>query len=224
MLNAKKLIISVFLILIAFPSFAAASSLQDGLSYYNGQLNNIEQEIKKTDDRSKLIELVREENKLAAYQRAYEKAIESAYGTNSYQNSNSYQVNYNSALPYINLYKAAAERYGIDWALLAAVHDVETSFSTHPTMVSSAGALGPMQFMPGTWAYYGVDADGDGKADPFSLADAIYSAANYLSASGAAEGNIKQALFAYNHSIDYGLEVMAKADKYRLEVFNNEDK
>lgn len=48
-------------------------------------------------------------------------------------------------------YLAAEKAYGVDWYYLAAIHFVETGFSTHPTMVSSVGAQGHMQFMPCTW-------------------------------------------------------------------------
>ncbi|MFP3471814.1 lytic murein transglycosylase, partial [Micrococcus sp. SIMBA_144] len=47
---------------------------------------------------------------------------------------------------------------------------------------------------------YGVDANGDGKADPYDLEDAIFSTANYLSANGASKGDIEGAVYAYNHA------------------------
>ena len=59
---------------------------------------------------------------------------------------------------------------------------------------SSAGAIGWTQFMPSTWRKYGVDADGDGRADPITAADAIFSAANYLRASGAPAGLASRAV------------------------------
>ncbi len=61
---------------------------------------------------------------------------------------------------------------------------------------------------------YGVDADGDGKADPYNLKDAIFSTANYLRANGAAEGRYKEAVFAYNHSQVYVEKVLGLADRY----------
>jgi hypothetical protein len=70
-----------------------------------------------------------------------------------------------------------------------------------------------MQFLPSTWLRYGVDADGDGRADPASPVDAIYSAANYLRASGA-PGDWYAAVFAYNHSSSYVEEVLAGAKRF----------
>lgn len=61
---------------------------------------------------------------------------------------------------------------------------------------------------------YGVDGDGDGKADPNDLEDAIFAAAKYLAANGAAEGRIREAVFAYNHADWYVEEVLGFADSY----------
>ncbi len=110
----------------------------------------------------------------------------------------------------IDIYEQAAARYGIDWKLLASIHRVETIFSNSSAMQSSVGAIGPFQFMPKTWVGWGyeggtslgdiehdgidvtdpeaiekygglgVDADGDGKADPTSLVDSAHTAAKYL--------------------------------------------
>ena len=71
-----------------------------------------------------------------------------------------------------------------------------------------------MQFLAGTWATYGVDGDGDGKADRWDPADAIMGAANYLRASGA-PGDYRRAIFAYNHADWYVEEVERWAAKYR---------
>ena len=87
--------------------------------------------------------------------------------------------------------------YGIDWRVLAAINLVETGLGTN-THVSSAGAVGWMQFMPATWRAYGRDASGDGIADPYDPYDAIYSAANYLEAAGA-RTDIARAM-PYNHA------------------------
>jgi hypothetical protein len=67
-----------------------------------------------------------------------------------------------------------------------------------------------MQFMPETWAGYGVDANGDGVADPYDPEDAIFAAANYLRASGA-PGDWYNAIFAYNHADWYVADVLADA-------------
>lgn len=101
---------------------------------------------------------------------------------------------------YIGLYKDAASQYGVPWQILAAVHYVESGASGSTERSSYAGAQGPMQFMPGTWRAYGVDANGDGVAEATNVNDAIYGAANLLAAGGAADGNVDAALFNYNHA------------------------
>ncbi|OAT82555.1 hypothetical protein A6P54_08390 [Bacillus sp. MKU004] len=152
---------------------------------------------------------------------------------------------------YLPIYKAAEKEYGVPWNLLAAHHRVETKFSTMDSLVSPVGAEGHMQFMPCTfvgWSHpscsdlgkgdipekqktdpaiiekyggYGVDANGDGVADPFQIEDAVFSAANYLARNGAAEGEIEQAVFAYNHSDEYVDDVLYYAEKYIEEPKGN---
>ncbi len=63
---------------------------------------------------------------------------------------------------------------------------------------------------------YGVDANGDGIADPYDIEDAVFSAANYLSKNGAAQGDIKQAVFKYNHSDEYVEKVL-----YYFNLYND---
>jgi len=81
---------------------------------------------------------------------------------------------------------------------------------------SSAGAQGLMQFMPRTFAAYGVDGNNDGRRDIHNDADSIYSAANYLTASGVTRGTqgVLKALWAYNHSISYRNDVLYYAWSY----------
>jgi murein DD-endopeptidase MepM/ murein hydrolase activator NlpD len=107
------------------------------------------------------------------------------------------------------VYRAAAARYGVRWEVLAAINAVETDFG-RAMAVSSAGAVGWMQFMPATWAVYGVDADADGRLDPEDPVDAIFAAARYLAAAGAAT-DLPGALFAYNHADWYVTAVLARA-------------
>ena len=78
---------------------------------------------------------------------------------------------------------------------------------------SSAGAIGWMQFMPSTWERWGVDADGDGIANPWSPEDAIAAAARYLAASGGAS-DISRAVFSYNHAQWYVDEVLQLAQSF----------
>ena len=115
----------------------------------------------------------------------------------------------------VPIYQRAAAVYGLGPqgpSVLAAINEIETAFGTNLN-VSSAGALGWMQFMPPTWAAYGVDADGDGASDPYDPEDAIHAAANYLSASGA-PGDWYRAIYAYNHADWYVADVLAGAACY----------
>ncbi|MGF9979102.1 peptidoglycan DD-metalloendopeptidase family protein [Viridibacillus arvi] len=148
---------------------------------------------------------------------------------------------------YMKYYLAGQTKFGVDWYYLAAIHKVETQFSTIDIMVSSVGAVGHMQFMPCTWlgwnyqgcgglgnlssgkeiltnvafikqyGGYGVDADGDGKADPWNMADAIMSAAKYLAANGF-KNNIDKAVRRYNHSDIYVADVKRYAAQYKAEA------
>ncbi|MFT4035791.1 MAG: lytic murein transglycosylase [Patulibacter sp.] len=109
------------------------------------------------------------------------------------------------------IYQAAGSEYGIRWEVLAAINRIETAYGTNLN-ISSAGALGWMQFMPATWDSYGVDANGDGEKDPFNPADAIFAAARYLKAAGGDE-DLRKAIFAYNHADWYVDDVMDNASK-----------
>ncbi|QKE85114.1 peptidoglycan DD-metalloendopeptidase family protein [Arthrobacter sp. NEB 688] len=113
------------------------------------------------------------------------------------------------------LYVDAGTRYGLPWTLLAGIGMEETRHGA-TTATSSAGARGLMQFMPATWAVYGVDGDGDGRARIDDDADSVHSAAHYLSRSGAREGQpgIRRALFAYNHADWYVADVLSYAHAY----------
>jgi soluble lytic murein transglycosylase-like protein len=94
----------------------------------------------------------------------------------------------------MSYYKEAEEAFGVQWQYLAAINLVETRMGRIRGL-SSAGAQGPMQFMPPTWAMYG-------KGDVNDAHDAILGAARYLKAAGA-PGNMQKALFAYNHAQAY---------------------
>jgi soluble lytic murein transglycosylase-like protein len=107
------------------------------------------------------------------------------------------------------IYKAASAQYGVPWQVLAAINEVETDYGTDLS-VSTAGAVGWMQFMPETWLQYGVDAVNAGYADPYNPIDAIFAAARYLRAAGASS-NLTEAIFAYNHSQAYVQSVLLRA-------------
>ena len=107
------------------------------------------------------------------------------------------------------VYQAAGIEYGVRWEVLAAINEIETDYGRNLN-VSSAGALGWMQFMPATWRQYGVDANRDGLKDPFNPVDAIFAAARYLRAAGA-ETDIRKAIFAYNHADWYVDSVLMRA-------------
>lgn len=125
---------------------------------------------------------------------------------------------------YLSLYMAAARRYRLDWAVLAAVGKVECNHGrdpdpscTHVGAVNRAGAGGPAQFLAASWRAFGVDGNRDGVANRWDPADAIFSMANYLRASGAPE-DYRHALFAYNHSWQYVAEVEHWVAVYRADV------
>ena len=142
---------------------------------------------------------------------------------------------------YLVLYQQAAARFGIDWAVLAAVGKVECDHGrlqapgcNPPGTVNRAGATGPMQFLGPTWRAgtplmsvpavgpptittgegYATDGDGDGLADVWNPADAIAGAARLLRANGA-PADYRRALLAYNPSASYVERVLAQADEYR---------
>jgi hypothetical protein len=107
------------------------------------------------------------------------------------------------------IYKAAAVQYGVPWQILAAINEIETDYGSDLS-VSTAGAVGWMQFMPSTWLQYGVDALNAGYADPYNPVDAVFAAARYLRAAGAAT-NLHAAIFSYNHSEEYVESVLLRA-------------
>lgn len=112
-------------------------------------------------------------------------------------------------------YEAAGRKYGIPWQLLAGV-GMEETHHWRIQAVSSAGAMGPMQFTPPTWIDYGVDGDGDGSADILDVEDAIHSAANMLAKNGAttdADG-VRAAVRRYNNAEWYVNDVLYYAWQY----------
>jgi murein DD-endopeptidase MepM/ murein hydrolase activator NlpD len=135
------------------------------------------------------------------------------------------------------IYQAAGTQYGVPWQILAAINEIETDYGRNLS-VSTAGAVGWMQFIPSTWKRYGVDANNDGVKDPYNPVDAIFSAARYLHAAGATDTflapttkdpsspdaqraaaaqakqtdqSLRQAIFAYNHAGWYVDSVLLRA-------------
>lgn len=143
---------------------------------------------------------------------------------------------------YIPIYQEAGEKYGVEWILIAAIHKVETNFSQN-LAVSSAGAIGHTQFMKCTWLSwrypncssapesvytnvsiinkyggYGVDGNGNGKADPWELEDSIYATAKYLSANmtgNTLEEKMRNAIYAYNHADWYVERVLTYYEMFK---------
>jgi membrane-bound lytic murein transglycosylase B len=107
-------------------------------------------------------------------------------------------------------YRGAERRFGVPWHVLAAVNFVESAFGRVRSS-STAGAQGPMQFLPATWQAYGLGGD---VHDPH---DAILGAANYLRANGAPR-DLERALLAYNHSPLYVDAVLRYARRMRADV------
>jgi soluble lytic murein transglycosylase-like protein len=127
-----------------------------------------------------------------------------------------YLVNPHYTLPYANaaplsalrsFYLEAQQRYGVDASYLASINFIESKFG-RVNGPSSAGAVGPMQFLPSTWTEYG---QGGNINDPH---DAILAAARYLQRNGAPY-NMRNAIWHYNNSFDYVDSVEAFARAYR---------
>jgi membrane-bound lytic murein transglycosylase B len=117
---------------------------------------------------------------------------------------------------FFRLYRAAAPTCpGLSWTVLAAIGQVESGHG-RDVSTSYAGAMGPMQFLPATFAVYAVDGNHDGTLDIMDPADAIFTAARYLCANGAGAGgqSLYQAIWNYNHADWYVQMVLALAQQY----------
>jgi hypothetical protein len=113
---------------------------------------------------------------------------------------------------FASLYLESQADTGTPWELIAAVHKVETNQAGNTDRTSSAGATGPMQFLPATFDSYAMP----GYPDVTSVQDAILAAGRYLAANGAARGDYSDAVYHYNHSWDYVDRVLAIADNLGL--------
>lgn len=124
---------------------------------------------------------------------------------------------------YLSEYQEAGEKYGLDWAFVAAIGWQETQHGAggeRNTCVNSfAGAQGPMQFMPATWESQRQDGNGDGEKDVCYYEDAIHGAAYYLRNLGAPEDYHGAACGYYgacaDQHADYANEVMATYERYK---------
>lgn len=122
---------------------------------------------------------------------------------------------------YLELFQESARLYcpGLSWTVLAAIGQIESGDRMNPG-VSSAGALGPMQFLPSTWARWGITAFGEtGPPNIMDPYDAVPAAARYLCSYGAAQGGValSRAIYGYNHAAWYVAEVLALAHEYAQE-------
>jgi membrane-bound lytic murein transglycosylase B len=109
------------------------------------------------------------------------------------------------------IYVAAARTCtGLSWSVLAAIGQVESGHGRNAG-TSYAGAQGPMQFLPSTFAGYAVDGNHDGRTDIFDPVDAIFTAAHYLCANGAGRGgqSLYRAIWHYNHA-DWYVQLVLK--------------
>jgi hypothetical protein len=120
---------------------------------------------------------------------------------------------------YLELFQQSAARYcpALPWTVLAAIGQIESGDGAN-VGPSSAGALGPMQFLPSTWAVWGTSGFGrTGPPDIMNPYDAVPSAARMLCADGGSQGTLaglRAAVFAYNHADWYVNEVLALAAQY----------
>jgi hypothetical protein len=122
---------------------------------------------------------------------------------------------------YLRLYQDSAAEYcpGLSWTVLAAIGQIESGDGANDGP-SSAGALGPMQFMPATWAAWATSGFGQTSSpDIMNPYDAVPSAARLLCADGARDGTtgLSQAIYDYNHATWYVSEVLDLAAEYAQE-------
>jgi hypothetical protein len=119
---------------------------------------------------------------------------------------------------YLQLFQESAAQYcpGLPWTVLAAIGQIESADGQNMGP-STAGALGPMQFLPSTWAEWGITAFGEpGPPNIYDPFDAVPSAARYLcAAGGSTSAGLPGAIFAYNHADWYVSEVLGLAREYQ---------
>jgi cell wall-associated NlpC family hydrolase len=118
----------------------------------------------------------------------------------------------------LTLYQQAATTCpGLPWSILAGIGKAESDHGRAKNQVSTAGALGPMQFLPATFAQYArpVPPGGADPATPWDPVDAVFAAARLLCAAGGKDGkDIPRSILAYNHSTAYQAEVLSYSRQY----------
>lgn len=213
----KNILLSLSLVfLLSSPAYADVLDFKAKKEEIKSERQQLQEEIETATGKQK-IDLIIKDNRLINFENAYDKAIELIEDPIISQGNN----NFNNFVPlirpgetvpsaFIPYYKAAGEKYGVDWTVLAAIHKIETNYSRIRIMVSSVGAIGDMQFMPSTFARYGVDGNGDGVISPWNVQDSIFSAAHYL-ASNNFKNNPRGAIWHYNHAIWYVNDVLKTA-------------
>jgi Transglycosylase SLT domain len=182
-------------------TMVVVSDVQAAYEQLDGLLSEQEQVLQTLDDEARrLAKAERLEAQIAAERAAAAAAASSASGTATA-----------GGIPtaYLALYRSAATTCpGLGWPVLAAIGQVESGHGTN-VGPSSAGAMGPMQFLPSTFDAYAVDGNGDGVTDIWNPADSIFSAARYLCANGAGSGprGLYNAIWHYNH-VDWYVQMV----------------
>lgn len=228
-LSGLPLWILILFILISLTSEKAnAATLDESILANMSEIQSIQQQIDILDvpkipglsvsapqkeSITQRIKLEREKNQTKAWLKAYEKAKELTEANGSMYVAAASDHSY---LDFLEHYKKAEELYNVDWFVLAAIHKIETQYSSIDNMISVAGAIGHMQFMPATFAAYGVDGNGDGIKSAWNISDAIHSAANYLSESGYSTDQ-RKAIWHYNHADWYVNDVINLANSIKAE-------
>lgn len=113
-------------------------------------------------------------------------------------------------------YQEVGPRFGVPWQVIEAIHQLESGKSCHTARRSSAGATGPMQFLPSTWRHYQWDCTGDGKADITNAYDSICTGAHYIG-TGLTGNSLERSIFSYNHSWSYVNKVLSIAREIGFE-------
>src|SRR5437588_1854852 len=177
---------------------------------------------------ARVLSLLSQEQTLLAQAQSHAAAVKAAERALAAQQAAMNQITADQlarlhALPaspsYMRLYHraAAAQCPGLSWSVLAAIGQVESGHG-RDTSTSYAGAMGPMQFLPETFDAYAVDGNHDGITDIMDPYDAIYTAARYLCANGAANGgpdSLARAIWHYNHADWYVQMVLTLSQQYR---------